>query len=167
MFLVAACYAWLLVMLPSDNKVINVGCLFCILVSNRGYIGSKSSHQANSLTLVMDEVWRRRIADLHIPFIHSLWLFFFSANDIILSHMITFLNDKHDSQLRISFYENIVGVAAFVGHECSPILLPLLQQVRDPLLYTTLISGSLPSTSVVLNRFAANLRTWLVFTSKL
>lgn len=47
--------------------------------------------------------------------------------------MITFLNDKDDSQLRISFYENIVGVASFVGHECSPILLPLLQQVNHPL----------------------------------
>ena len=37
------------------------------------------------------------------------------ANDVILSHMITFLNDKEDPQLRLSFYENIVGVAAFVG----------------------------------------------------
>lgn len=44
--------------------------------------------------------------------------------------MITFLNDKDDAQLRISFYDNIVGVAAFIGKECSPILLPLLQQVK-------------------------------------
>ena len=50
------------------------------------------------------------------------------ANDVILSHMITFLNDKEDSQLRLSFYDNIIGVAAFVGQQCSPILLPLLQQ---------------------------------------
>ena len=35
----------------------------------------------------------------------------------------------HDSlQLRLSFYDNIIGVAAFVGQQCSPILLPLLQQ---------------------------------------
>lgn len=55
------------------------------------------------------------------------------ANDVLLSHMITFLNDKEDSQLRASFYENIVGVAAFVGWQCSPILLPLLQQgLSDP-----------------------------------
>lgn len=55
------------------------------------------------------------------------------ANDVILSHMITFLNDKEDPQLRLSFYENIVGVAAFVGWQCSPILLPLLQQgLSDP-----------------------------------
>ncbi len=37
------------------------------------------------------------------------------ANDVLLSHMITFLNDKEDAQLRLSFYENIIGVAAFVG----------------------------------------------------
>ena len=55
------------------------------------------------------------------------------ANDILLSHMITFLNDKEDSQLRVCFYENIVGVAAFVGWQCSPILKPLLQQgLSDP-----------------------------------
>ena len=55
------------------------------------------------------------------------------ANDVLLSHMITFLNDKEDAQLRASFYENIVGVAAFVGWQCSPILLPLLQQgLSDP-----------------------------------
>ena len=55
------------------------------------------------------------------------------ANDVLLSHMITFLNDKEDAQLRDSFYENIVGVAAFVGWQCSPILLPLLQQgLSDP-----------------------------------
>ena len=55
------------------------------------------------------------------------------ANDVLLSHMITFLNDKEDAQLRASFYENIIGVAAFVGWQCSPILLPLLQQgLSDP-----------------------------------
>lgn len=52
----------------------------------------------------------------------------FLANDLILSHMITFLNDKEDRNLRGSFYDCIVGVAAFVGWQCSDILLPLLQQ---------------------------------------
>lgn len=42
--------------------------------------------------------------------------------------MITFLNDKEDKSLRGSFYDCIVGVAAFVGWQCSDILLPLLQQ---------------------------------------
>lgn len=51
-----------------------------------------------------------------------------AANDLILSHMITFLNDKEDKCLRGSFFDCIVGVAAFVGWQCSDILLPLLQQ---------------------------------------
>lgn len=50
------------------------------------------------------------------------------ANDLILSHMITFLNDKEDQSLRGSFFDCIVGVAAFVGWQCSDILIPLLQQ---------------------------------------
>lgn len=51
-----------------------------------------------------------------------------TANDLILSHMITFLNDKEDKNLRGSFFDAIVGVAAFVGWQCSDILIPLLQQ---------------------------------------
>jgi len=55
------------------------------------------------------------------------------ANDILLSHVITFLNDKEDKELRGSFYECIVGVAAYVGWHSSPILMPLLQQgLSDP-----------------------------------
>ncbi|BES89107.1 phosphoinositide 3-kinase regulatory subunit [Nesidiocoris tenuis] len=50
------------------------------------------------------------------------------ANDVLLSHMITFLNDKDDKQLRGSFFDCIVGVAAFIGVHSSPILSPLLQQ---------------------------------------
>ncbi|XP_055699019.1 phosphoinositide 3-kinase regulatory subunit 4 [Phlebotomus papatasi] len=50
------------------------------------------------------------------------------AYDVILSHMITFLNDKEDKHLRGSFFECIVGVAAYVGWTCSEILMPLLQQ---------------------------------------
>ena len=55
------------------------------------------------------------------------------ANDVLLSHIITFLNDKEDKQLRGSFFECIVGVAAYVGWHSSPILMPLLQQgLTDP-----------------------------------
>lgn len=43
--------------------------------------------------------------------------------------MITFLNDKEDTNLRGSFFDCIVGVAAYVGWQCSDILTPLLQQV--------------------------------------
>ncbi|XP_028172381.1 phosphoinositide 3-kinase regulatory subunit 4 isoform X2 [Ostrinia furnacalis] len=50
------------------------------------------------------------------------------ANDVILSHMVTFLNDKEEAALRGCFFDRVVGVAAYVGHHASPILLPLLQQ---------------------------------------
>lgn len=50
------------------------------------------------------------------------------AYDIVLSHMFTFLNDKDDKYLRGSFFDCIVGVAAFVGWTCSSVLIPLLQQ---------------------------------------
>lgn len=50
------------------------------------------------------------------------------ANDILLSHMITFLNDKRDWLLRGAFFDSIVGVATCVGWQSSVILKPLLQQ---------------------------------------
>lgn len=50
------------------------------------------------------------------------------ANDVLLSHMITFLNDKEDKQLRATFFDCIIGVAAYVGWHSSPIVTPLLQQ---------------------------------------
>nr|XP_014094276.1 phosphoinositide 3-kinase regulatory subunit 4 [Bactrocera oleae]XP_036213743.1 phosphoinositide 3-kinase regulatory subunit 4 [Bactrocera oleae] len=49
------------------------------------------------------------------------------ANDIILSHIMTFLNDE-DKNLRGSFYDNIAGVAGYVGWQASDILVPLLHQ---------------------------------------
>lgn len=55
------------------------------------------------------------------------------ANDVILSHMITFLNDKEDKNLRGAFFDCIIDVANFVGWHCSPILIPLLEQgLTDP-----------------------------------
>ncbi|KAL1512914.1 hypothetical protein ABEB36_002417 [Hypothenemus hampei] len=62
--------------------------------------------------------------------IHKLCVFFgkAKANDIILSHMITFLNDKEDTQLRKSFFDCIVGVASYIGWHCTSILTPLLLQ---------------------------------------
>ncbi|XP_052743636.1 phosphoinositide 3-kinase regulatory subunit 4 [Bicyclus anynana] len=50
------------------------------------------------------------------------------ANDVILSHMVTFLNDKEEVALRGCFFERVVGVASYVGQHAAPILLPLLQQ---------------------------------------
>ena len=50
------------------------------------------------------------------------------TNDVILSHIITFLNDKDDFELRSSFFDNIVPIAAYLGSQSSSILRPLLQQ---------------------------------------
>uniref|UniRef100_A0A8D8VIJ6 non-specific serine/threonine protein kinase n=1 Tax=Cacopsylla melanoneura TaxID=428564 RepID=A0A8D8VIJ6_9HEMI len=50
------------------------------------------------------------------------------TNDYLLSHMITFLNDKHNPQLRASFFDNIVGVAAYIGIHSSSMITPLLLQ---------------------------------------
>nr|CAB3264882.1 phosphoinositide 3-kinase regulatory subunit 4 [Phallusia mammillata] len=50
------------------------------------------------------------------------------ANDVLLSHMITFLNDKQDWQLRAAFFRSLVSVASYVGWQSSHFLKPLLQQ---------------------------------------
>lgn len=50
------------------------------------------------------------------------------TNDLILSHMITYLNDS-DWQLRRSFLDSVVGVANFVGSQSVEMfLLPILRQ---------------------------------------
>ena len=51
------------------------------------------------------------------------------ANGVLLSHIITFLNDKTDWQLRGAFFDTIVGVASYIGMQSMNILTPLLQQV--------------------------------------
>ena len=56
--------------------------------------------------------------------------------------MITFLNDKYDWHLRGSFFDNIVGVAAYIGWQSSTILKPLMQQVRQLLLFIELLQKS-------------------------
>ena len=48
------------------------------------------------------------------------------ANDIILSHMITFLNDKKDWEMRAAFFQHIPSVAAFVGLSCLSMIYPLI-----------------------------------------
>ena len=53
------------------------------------------------------------------------------ANDVLLSHMITFLNNKQDWQLRGAFCDNIVGVAAYVGWRGLVMLRLLLEQVTS------------------------------------
>jgi len=50
------------------------------------------------------------------------------TNEILLSHMFTYLNDS-DWELRYSFFESIVGVAAFVGStSLEAFIFPLMSQ---------------------------------------
>ncbi|ORX99188.1 ARM repeat-containing protein [Basidiobolus meristosporus CBS 931.73] len=55
------------------------------------------------------------------------------ANDFLLSHMITYLNDQ-DGMLRGAFFETIVGVGTFVGGKSlEEYILPLMvQSLIDP-----------------------------------
>ncbi|VDO52962.1 unnamed protein product [Onchocerca flexuosa] len=51
------------------------------------------------------------------------------ATDVLLSHLITFLNDKVDWRLRASFFECCPIIAHFVGRQSTYILQSLLEQV--------------------------------------
>ena len=62
-----------------------------------------------------------------ITYLYSNFYIFPTADDVILIHIMTYLNDE-DKNLRGSFYDNIAGVAGFVGWQASDILVPLLQQ---------------------------------------
>lgn len=50
------------------------------------------------------------------------------AHDILLSHLITFLNDKDDTHLRIAFFHCIPSVASFIGSHAAPLIIPLIKQ---------------------------------------
>ncbi|RWS10687.1 hypothetical protein B4U79_02231 [Dinothrombium tinctorium] len=68
------------------------------------------------------------------------------TNDIILSHIVTFLNEKEGFELRCSFFDSVVPISTFLGSQSSPILKPLLQQgIADPeetVIFKTLVSLS-------------------------
>ncbi|XP_065916552.1 phosphoinositide 3-kinase regulatory subunit 4-like isoform X2 [Dysidea avara] len=55
------------------------------------------------------------------------------TKDVLLSHMITFLNDKIDWQLHGLFFDAIVDIASYVGWQGVSMLRPLLDQgLSDP-----------------------------------
>ncbi|KAF5307655.1 hypothetical protein FQR65_LT06710 [Abscondita terminalis] len=83
---------------------------------------SVSALLTDSQTLVKQTLLENGITKLCIFFGKQ------KANDVLLSHMITFLNDKEDKELRGSFFDCIVGVSAYIGWHCSIILTPLLLQ---------------------------------------
>ncbi|KAF8653642.1 hypothetical protein AX16_003794 [Volvariella volvacea WC 439] len=49
------------------------------------------------------------------------------TNDVLLSHMITYLNDR-DWMLRYAFFESIVDVAACAGRDLEDYIVPLMSQ---------------------------------------
>lgn len=50
------------------------------------------------------------------------------TNEVIFSHLITFLNERIDFELRLSFYQCIKPIAVYLGIQSSPVIKPLLQQ---------------------------------------
>ena len=50
------------------------------------------------------------------------------TNEVIFSHLITFLNERIDFELRLAFYQCIKLIASYLGIHSSPVIKPLLQQ---------------------------------------
>lgn len=56
---------------------------------------------------------------------------FFGAektDEVILSHIITFLNDKSDFRLRVAFFDNIGYISSSLGLNYAPVVKPLMQK---------------------------------------
>lgn len=56
---------------------------------------------------------------------------FFGADktdEVILSHIITFLNDKSDFRLRVAFFDNISHISSSLGPYYAPVVKPFLQK---------------------------------------
>lgn len=84
--------------------------------------------EEQATTLLVDpssNVKRAMLAD-----ISDLCLFFGrqKSNETVLSHMMTYLNDR-DWHLRLAFFDGIVGVGAFIGLKAvEEYVLPLMLQ---------------------------------------
>lgn len=50
------------------------------------------------------------------------------TDEVILSHMVTFLNDKNDFRLRASFFDHISCITKRLGHYYAPVVKPLMQK---------------------------------------
>ena len=73
-------------------------------------------------TAVKQAIMKENIADLCKFFGQQ------RTNDVIFSHIITFLNDKQDWQLRAAFFKSMTAVVSYLGSQASSILSPLLLQ---------------------------------------
>lgn len=50
------------------------------------------------------------------------------TDEVILSHIITFLNDKSDFRLRAAFFDNIGSICSSLGPFYAPVVKPLMQK---------------------------------------
>lgn len=50
------------------------------------------------------------------------------TDEVILSHIITFLNDKSDFRLRAAFFDNISQISTSLGPNYAPVVKPLMQK---------------------------------------
>uniref|UniRef100_T1KH83 non-specific serine/threonine protein kinase n=1 Tax=Tetranychus urticae TaxID=32264 RepID=T1KH83_TETUR len=50
------------------------------------------------------------------------------TNELILSHIFTFLNEADRFELRCAFFDNVVPIAEYLGSQCLSLLKPFLQQ---------------------------------------
>ncbi|KAK8163309.1 phosphoinositide 3-kinase regulatory subunit 4 [Phyllosticta citribraziliensis] len=98
---------------------------------SRDDLVSKFEAQTKALLTDNDPSVRRAF----LGSVSSLCVFFGSAkaNDVILSHLNTYLNDR-DWMLKCAFFETIVGVATYVGGaSLEEFILPLMvQALTDP-----------------------------------
>lgn len=98
--------------------------------------------QEQLLSLLADRSSIVKRAVLHNT--SSLCIFFGrqKANDILLSHMITYLNDR-DWLLRYAFFQSIVDVAVCVGgRSLDEYILPLMIQSLSGEWYPVLVVAS-------------------------
>lgn len=78
------------------------GCLPCILVQFTG-----------SFCYILSDVFRSNISKL------CAFLGPQRTSDVLLSHMLTYFNNKGDWRLRAVFFDSIVGVATYCGSKST------------------------------------------------
>ena len=95
--------------------------------------------QEHLATLLMDQSSIVKRAVLHDISSICIFLGRQRTNDVLLSHMITYLNDK-DWLLRYAFFESIVDVAACAGgRSLEEYILPLMVQALSGMLGQILV----------------------------
>lgn len=125
-----------------DEAIFEV-CDIALFSSTLTYVSFRNKHKAtydSSLQEIQTAIQEQLVALLEDPSsvvkrailhnISSLCVFFGrqKTNDVLLSHIITYLNDR-DWPLRYAFFESVVGIATCVGsRSLEEYILPLMIQ---------------------------------------